>query len=269
MAWWLDTKPTEPKFSFQLFLVSWYAGLAFFITMLPSVLALLPALLRASLRIKTLLPASLIPGWFLVTVAPFHMLFWLVVLLSLNYLIGNVLLLLGVLCWFGAPMIFVLQGHVFIRSLTTAEDYQRLRHIKWMVNACVSLALVFLLLYLLTTKILGHRLVGLIPDKCFMTYVYKMEEPDQDIEQAFEKTTALFCLFDAYLLQFVVDWFGRTLFTTVVFSDLILRIALSVWRREQQFHASPDAVAYARSMDGIDQFMGQTPTTADARPPRD
>ncbi len=259
VAWWMQGNPTEQKFSFQVFFISWFAGLAFFVTMLPAVLSLLPALLRASLRIKTLLPASLIPGWLLVSVAPFHMLFWLVALLSLNYFTGNLLLLLGVLCWFVRTMIFVFRGHVFIRSLTTAEDYCRMRNIKRMVNVCVALAFVFLLLYLMTTKILGHTLVGVVPDNCFLTYVYKAEDPDQDLEKAFEKTTALFCIFDSYLLQFIVDWFGRTLFATVVFSDLLLRVTLSVWRREQQFHESAAAVAYGRSMDGVDQFLGHKP----------
>src|SRR5581483_2408581 len=42
---------------------SWLYGLAYYVTLMPAVLSLLPGLVRACLRLKTLLPASILPGW--------------------------------------------------------------------------------------------------------------------------------------------------------------------------------------------------------------
>src|SRR5207247_1218310 len=88
-------------------------GFTIAFTLLPPALSVLPGLIRACLRVKTLLPAAILPGWFLVAGPPFYLLLWLVGLIVLNHLAGSLLLILGVFLWTGAPMIYVWRADLF------------------------------------------------------------------------------------------------------------------------------------------------------------
>ena len=63
--------------------------------LLPAVLALIPGVLKGCLRVKTLLPASTLPGWFVVMAAPLYALFLLAVFVGINQVTNDPLLIGG------------------------------------------------------------------------------------------------------------------------------------------------------------------------------
>ena len=74
---------------------------------MPAVLSLLPGVLRGCLRIKALIPESILPGLFLVAATPLYILLFLVIFTTVNQVIGDLLLVLGILALLGAPMLYL------------------------------------------------------------------------------------------------------------------------------------------------------------------
>jgi hypothetical protein len=255
--WMLKLSDSGKVHAVQQFFFSWLMGFIAYLMLMPTVLSLLPSVLRACLRMKALLPASAVPGWFLVAGAPFYLLLWLVALVSINQLAGNLFLMLGVLLWIGAPMLYVVRADVFVRPLTSAEECRSVSNVQLLVNTVIGLAVVLLVVYLMTKKVMGLHLIGLDAESTLSWRMQHAHDPDVDFEQLVEQTTSLLWLFDPHILQFVVDWVGRSLFMTVVFADLLMRMTLSVWRNEQRFHQSEAAAGYGKLMDDVGQFLGQ------------
>src|SRR5206468_996959 len=83
-------------------------GITFTLTLMPVVLSLLPAVSRACVRVKTFLPESLAPGWGLVASIPLFVLLTLAAFVFLYHVeSGNVVLMLGLLLWVGAPALYL------------------------------------------------------------------------------------------------------------------------------------------------------------------
>src|SRR5207253_1841087 len=59
-------------------------GGKYLVALLPTLLSLIPGIQKACLRVKTLAPQSILPGWFLVSITPFYALFLLMVFVAIN-----------------------------------------------------------------------------------------------------------------------------------------------------------------------------------------
>ena len=68
-------------------------GLVYYVALMPTVMSLIPGLIRACVRMKSLVPAFIVPGWFLMAAAPLYLLLSLVVFVVINRLAGNALLI--------------------------------------------------------------------------------------------------------------------------------------------------------------------------------
>jgi hypothetical protein len=206
-------------------------GLAYFISLMPTVLSLLPGLLRACLRLKTLIPASSLPGWLLVAGSPLYLLLWLVTFIAFNHFAGNLLLILGVMLWLGAPMLYVARADLIVRPLSTVADCQAVGKVQQAVRVGVAVAVGLLLFYLTTKTILGKAILGLDPRTSWM--------------QPWSK----------FLLQWLLEYLGRSLFMTVVFLDLLMRMNLTMWRHQQAFAQTPGAAEYNRLMGNMESAL--------------
>ena len=58
--------------------LSLLGAISVYVTLMPSVLSLIPGVIRACLRIKALIPESVLPGLFLIAAAPLYFLIFLV-----------------------------------------------------------------------------------------------------------------------------------------------------------------------------------------------
>lgn len=250
VGWWFEPSDSPEERLQQKLLwdvLDAINGLYFYCTLMPAVLSLLPGMIRACLRIKTLLPASIVSGWFLVAGAPFFLLLWLVALILLNHLAGNPLLLLGILIWIGAPMLYVQRSDLFVRPITAVECREIIRLQKH-VALLAFVAMLLLLAFVLTKTLFGYHLVGLDPQTSLFWLWQNEAEGPQDLLPLLQRAHSLFWLGQIDVYQLVTEYLTRSVFVTVVFADLLLRMNLSVWQNEKRFQGTEAAAAYDAKM---------------------
>lgn len=208
-------------------------AIAYYVALMPAVLSLLPGILRACLRVKALLPESILPGWFLVAASPLYMLLFLVVFVTVNQLAGNALLVLGVLALTGAPMLYLANASVFVRPLSSDPDVARFGRVQKGVFAILFTGVLFLLIYAFTAEVFGRSLLGVDAD------------------------ASLLRPWDPEVLRFPVEYLSRSLFVTVLVADLFMLMNLSVWRHTKTFVSTPRAGEYDRLMSEIEEAGGR------------
>lgn len=215
----------DPAAFLQQMLEGLVEAAGYLITLLPTVLSLIPGVQRACLRIKTLLPEAMLPGWYLVAAAPLYGLFLLVIFVGINQVASDPVFLLGVFLFLAAPALYVIQADVFTRPLATEADFQQMRSVQRLISGITVIAGLLLLYYVSTQDVLGIRAVGLNPE------------------------TSLLQPLD--LVEFLLEFLGRSLFMTVFGADLFLMMTLSSWRHQQAFAGSPGENNYNRVMSGL------------------
>jgi hypothetical protein len=193
----------------------------------PAVLALVPGLLRACVRIKLFLPESILAGWFLVAAAPFNCLLVLVTAVALAQIAPSPLLEAGMLLWLAAPLAYLARARTFTRPLRSPEDLRGLARVQVVAWALITASSVCLIAYLATWQAFGRRLVGL--------------EPATSLLRPWE------------VVRYFLDFLGRSLFVTVLGADLLLRATLSAWRHEREFQQAGRAKKYDQLMEKLDR----------------
>lgn len=231
--WMIELKTTgtttvqqleEAKANIRLIL-----GVVFYLMIVPTVLSLLPAVSRACVRLKLLLPESIVPGWGLVASSPLCVVLTLTTFVLLYHLAGNMLLLLGLLLWIGAPLVYFTKFDLLTRPVSSPADRAVLARTSLIVFAFVALGVFLLFIYLFSVKIppTGKTLVG------------------------FDESTSFLRPWDLNIHKRLIEYIGRSLFFSVFFCDLLLRMMLSVWREERAFAGSEQSSAFDRTMSGL------------------
>lgn len=259
LGWWFDIQgsPDErASIRRELAALDMLNGLHVSFTLLPAALAVLPGLVRACLRVKTLLPAAILPGWFLVVAPPFYLLLALVALIALNHLAGSPLLVFGVVLFIGAPMIYVWRADLFVRPLEASEcpAIDRVqRHAMW----AGTLGAVLLIAYLFTKEVFGLRLMALDPERSLIWLLENRDSSELEPGAVLAQARSLFWVGDLSLFQVLIQYVGRSLFMTAVFADLLVRMSLSVWTQERQFAGTPAGKTYDETMMELEKLLGR------------
>jgi len=246
LGWWFSGAET-PEQRQELALLDVANGLYVAFTLLPTALAVLPGVVRACLRVKTLLPAALLPGWFLVVAPPFYLLLAIVALIVMNHMAGSPLLILGVVLWIGAPMIYVWRADLFVRPLTV-EECPAIDRVQWLASLLGLSGFALLLAYLFTKQVAGLHLVGLDAGTSLIWMWENRAELPFPATEILPRARALYWVGDISLSQLFVQYFGRSLFMTTVFADILVRMSLSIWAQEKRFAATPAAAEYDATM---------------------
>jgi hypothetical protein len=204
-------------------------GLYHYIMLMPAVLSLVPGVLRACIRLKSLLPASILPGWFLVTGTPLYMLLLLVTFVTLNQIAGNALLILGLLLLIGSPVVYLVGARLYVRPLTTPGELRTIRFLQIIPMVVGGLAALLLIIFVMTKEVFGKKIVG------------------------FSSETSFFLPWK--ILQFYVEFLGRSYFTSTLVADLLMMINLSVWTNWRRFSKTETADEYDRLMAEFHQAL--------------
>jgi hypothetical protein len=204
-------------------------ALLVYVTLMPAVLSLIPGVLRACLRIKALIPEAILPGLFLVAATPLYIFLFLVIFTTINQAAGNLVLILGVIALVGAPMLYIANARTFTRPLRTPEDVARIGSVQKLVLTIMSLGVALIVTYAFTAEIFGRSLIGTDPQ------------------------TSAIRPWDTHLIQFPIEYIVRSLFTTVLVADLFMNMNLQLWKHTKEFQDSPDAEAYDRLMNEIEE----------------
>ena len=225
-AWHLDLKVEGNEKATEAALKAMGMGVLFYIALMPAILSLLPAVARACVRMKLFLPESLVPGWGLVTSVPLCVLLTLATFVVLYHAASNLLLILGLGLWIGAPLMYFSKFSVLTRPLAAPADRAAIARTSLTVFGLTVTGAVFLVVYLFTAQFGEQTVLGFGKDSLLRPWTLELH-----------KTW--------------IDYLGRSLFLTVFFSDILLRIALSVWREERAFAGSPEAAGFDRTMSGL------------------
>ena len=190
-------------FDAQVLLARLLQAITFAMILLPVVLSIPGGVLRGASRIKSLFPASSLPGWFLVAVAPFYSLFTVVVFVLIVQIAGNALLMLAVAILAFSPWLFVIYRGVYGRPLSIAEARTELARASRLGGWLLIAALTLLCIFAATAKVSGFPVVG-SGDEAVFSYVQ--------------------------VLRTVGEVISRGLVTTVVFSSIFLGMVFAEWR---------------------------------------
>ena len=227
----------------QRMLFNLLVGLQFYLTIMPLILSLLPALSRGCWRIKMFYPASTVPGWGMVASIPLFVLLTWATLVFIYHTIGNALLLVSLILWIGAPLIYLTQYRFLVRPLLHREEMDQLIGVQRMVLLLTVIGLLLLILYLFTAKIADQRLLG------------------------FDKETSLVQVWNLQIHAFWMEYIGRLLFFSVLFADVVLLVQYHYWCQEQWFRTRPEARDFDLEMQALAPTMGMSPPAVVATVP--
>ena len=185
-------------FTLRVFLAVQYA-----LALLPVVLSVPGGVLKGAQRVKSLFPSASLPGWFLVSVAPFYSMFTVVVFVLIDQIIGNGLLLLGVGLLAFTPWLFVIYRKVYARPLSLAEARSELSRASRVGGWLVLIGIACIVLFTLTAKVEGLDVIGGDSNSAVFTYV--------DVFRA------------------LAEVLSRSIVTAVVFCTVFLQMVYSEW----------------------------------------
>jgi len=190
-------------------------GLFAYLILMPTVLALLPAVSRACVRVKAFLPQSLVPGWGLVASVPLFVLLTLATFVLVYQAVGNLLLVVGLVMWIGAPLLYLTRFSLLTRPLTSKRDLDTLTRTQTGVLALITGGVIFVILFLFDAKVIGT-----------------------------DDATSAVRPWSLDVHEVWIEYLGRSLFLTVLFADLLVRMAMAVWREEKEFVTGGEAAAF-------------------------
>ncbi len=235
-SWLMDLNSINPMERAQAAAGAGFIGaILVYVTLMPAVLSLIPGVLRACLRIKALLPEATLPGWFLVAATPLYILLFLVIFSVINQVAGHFLLILGVLALLIAPTLYMINSSTFTKPLRTPAEIAKVGSVQ---NLAMGIALTGVVMLVLWTFVggIGPQNVALIGGE----------------------GSSLLRPWNPRVLQFPIDFVGRSLFTTVVVADLIMQMNVSMWRHDKQSEGVAEAAHYDRMMAEIEEAGAKT-----------
>ena len=235
-SWLMDLGSVNPMERAQAAAGAGFIGaILVYVTLMPAVLSLIPGVLRACLRIKALLPEATLPGWFLVAASPLYILLFLVIFSVVNQIAGHFLLILGVLALLISPVLYVVNSSTFTKPLRTPAEIAKVGTVQ---NLAMGIAIVGVVMLVLWTFVGG---IG-----------------PQNIALIGGEGSSILRPWNPRVLQFPIDFVGRSLFTTVVVADLIMQMNVSMWRHDKQSEGVAEAAHYDRMMAEIEEAGAKT-----------
>ncbi len=233
-SWWGYIKPNVTPESnpakFVLILAeNALEGAKYLFVLLPTVLSLVPGVQRACLRVKTLLPESMLPGWILVAAAPLYALALLVTFVAINQVASDPIFLTSVVLFLAGPFIYVAYAETFTRPLLSNDEFAQMRFVQMVVGVVTAVAGILLILYLTTHQVLGIQMIGMDEESSVLRPVD--------------------------LVGFFLELIGRSMFMTLLGADILVRFNMTAWKHAKILEASPEAAGYHRVMQEFQQML--------------
>lgn len=207
------------------------AAVIYTLLLLPLLLSLLPAAVRAALRVKTLCPGSILTGWTLVGAAVLNFAMWLVPLVFINALSGATLLTVALTAFLAGPLWWVWNSRQ-VTALTGAAQIPALGRIQSFSVATSLLGIAILIQYGFTHDLFGRRVLGFTD-------------------------AALLRPWTGDIYRFVFEYIARSLLITAVFADFITRINLRAHADQTAFAQSPAQAEHEAMMKTLQSDLGK------------
>jgi hypothetical protein len=200
-----------------------------YVTLMPLVLSVIPGVMRACLRVKLLLPASMLPGWFLVAAAPLWVVMFLIVFAIIGEVTTNPLLEVAVVLLAAAPLLYLRHRALFTAPATSADDEARLLAVHHRVRLLLEVGVACLIVWLFWGRALDRHVIGL------------------------DEATSLLRPWSVGLYRIPLEFAAHSLLTMALVADLMMAMNLALWIRTRAFVATAGAGAYDVVMTEIEE----------------
>lgn len=141
------------------------AGIAFgvqgFVMALPGLTSLFPGAIRAGLLLKTLLPGRAMGAVVALSLGPIYALLLLVLMTFVQQAASSALFFIGALLLFTGPLLTFRRTWELVRPMSAEELAPRMARLRALARVSTWGGLGLLMLGLFTTKVFGHRLLGI------------------------------------------------------------------------------------------------------------
>jgi len=205
-------------------------GIAYMVTLLPVLVTVPGGVVRGSARVKGLLPATMLPGFFLITTAPFYSLIVIVALVLLIQLSGNVLLVLGALVLAASPWVYVQQRRHYLGPVMDDESSAALDKAQRIYGVLTLAGVGAIVLWAITAEVNGVPVLG------------------SGDEAVFDYVTAT---------RSVAEVLARSYATTVVFAHIFLTLTVSSWRTSRAVASDPRMTAAEHRNAAVAAALGE------------
>jgi len=213
-------------------------ALAYALELLPVIITFPGGALRGSLRIRWLLPESTLSGWIIIMSAPFYSIVCCMALVLVMQVVGNALLFVGTLLIVALPWTYVILADLFVSSWDT-EKKEKVQKVQRIVLIASITGYALILVWAFTAEVAGMKVIGGPNDNALLSY--------------------------SSGCRIIVELIGRLLVTTVMFSDVILRMSLRNWTDSVQEVQSLD-VEVGSKVEAFINVFGNPIRIEDASP---
>ncbi len=221
-------------------------GMKIFLSLTFALIAMLGSLTRGGVRAKSLWPTLIVPGWIGLISAPLLVLAGMGMFLFLVIQSQNVLLIVGIVLWLAAPLLFVWRSDLLIQPLTRSKDLQALAQTRLYALIAAAVGVGFIIIFLFAAKADGSStIVG------------------------FSKSDSAVRAWDPMLHAFWLDYVSRSLFLTVLFADLLLMMNISILKQQKSFGPTEENVEVEKQLDEFDALMARPARQYDEDTARD
>lgn len=189
---------------------------------------------RACLRLKTLLPESTLPGLLLAIFSPVISLVLLPFFVFGAQIASHPFLIIGMVLVMGAPLVYLVRSDWFTRPLMNEVDFARAMRTQEVSRTMLLAGIALMLLYAwfkiwdfpqawvesgeIFKKLNGKSVLGLTEQGSFF--------------QPWDWTL---------IRSLVLEPYGRSLFTTILVADWIMKVNTRMWTYNRQVTQSPQA----------------------------
>jgi hypothetical protein len=150
----------------------------------------------------------------------------LVTFVALAQVAPSPLLLVGMLLWLAAPLVYLARARLYTCPIVSADGLRSVRRVQAVAWVLALGSAGCLLAYVATWEAFGLRLVGL------------------------DARTSLVRPWQ--VVRYGLDFSGRALFVTVLGADWLLGATLSAWRQQRAFGATAAAAEFDRLMERLE-----------------
>ncbi len=227
-------------------LLSVYVGLAFFAVLLVflpvMVLSISFGIQRACFRLKTLLPESSVPGILLTASAPLLPMFVLPLFVLLVQVAHSPLLIGGAALLLLSPVLVVARAKRLMRPFFASEDFRFLQRLQLVTRVAFWAGFTCWIVYAFIKTIPIPNLESDNAGKDFHEFTIL----------GFSAASSLFRPWDWSVIRWlVVETLGRSLFTMVVVSDLLMRVNAYLWVAQRTVVGTGKTEVYDRLMSDL------------------
>jgi hypothetical protein len=223
----------------ELFSQKVVISLSYMLTLLPVIISFPGGALRAALRIRWLLPESMLSGWILMFSAPFYSILLCIALIVVLQAAGNFVLFLGTLFVVSAPWMYVFFRSLFVH-LWTEEKKLKVLVVQRISGALTLIGYTLIMVYMFTADVSGVGLIG---------------DPDS--------VDPIYLLSYAQAFRILVETLGRLFATTLMFSDMILPMNLENWQEFEASKLKAETEMHERYQAFIEAFQDEKDTMKD------